>query len=54
MIVGFKTRDLAPPAVVSTLPVIATAAGNAQDPDHVIPSLLPRPRPSAAARTTCR
>ena len=33
----------APPAV-STLPVMATAAGNALDPDFTIPNLLPPPQ----------
>lgn len=43
-----KRGTWAPPAVVSTLRVMSTAAGNARDPDHVIPSLLPPgqlPRP---------
>jgi hypothetical protein len=36
-------RGIWAPPVVSTLSVIATAAGNYQDPDHVIPNLLPPP-----------
>jgi hypothetical protein len=46
-----KRGTWAPPAVVSTLPVMSTTAGNARDPDHVIPSLLPPgqlPRPASA------